>query len=421
MTSGRTGEEPLHLNPRIRIKGIVSQTKQNPCLMVQAPVRGEGLRSHLVTEKEDPEVYGLLREMPSQLRHRPSKPFHFLRKSSRAAFLRMQKLGVLLPTNKLPREVVFCCSPEEPEFHKHLPAWASMRGSQNIDHRKLRVNPALQLQTHQVIPEALCLYVGNTDPFATNYPIAWLGDPVFGTHLPYWAPGKYKGLLSRLVPGRSPPSGLDSQCLDWLLLSEILIDPKRWEKELNEKENRLHKAATTFKEGEYAEVGHILPPLQIAAIRSYYQKFLAEGYAKFGDGQVDHRYGVYNERLALFFHYQLTELVQRITGIQLKLSFSYFASYEKEATLPKHHDKKQAEITVSLLVDYFPEPHGPSSWPLCLDVPGKGPRAFSQELGDALIYNGHKLDHFRETLPPGHISRSLLFHYVRKDYSGPMF
>jgi hypothetical protein len=102
-------------------------------------------------------------------------------------------------------------------------------------------------------------------------------------------------------------------------------------------------------------------------------------------------------------------------------SYVYFASYQPGAALPRHVDREQCEFSISLLVDYEPDPDGPSGWPLCLENPSAPEAGTAADLGvgDALVYRGRELIHYRDPLPAGHQSTSLFFHYVRPDYAGP--
>src|SRR5205085_12676542 len=125
-----------------------------------------------------------------------------------------------------------------------------------------------------------------------------------------------------------------------------------------------------------------------------------------------------------------------------KPSYVYAASYKEGAVLDPHVDREQCEYSISLQVDYYPEPlDGISPWPLFLEpfVPPKdasaSDRRFEQsefksddELkravhlanGDGLLYKGRELVHYRNALPDGNRSTSLFFHYVSESFSGTL-
>src|SRR5262249_44129453 len=100
-------------------------------------------------------------------------------------------------------------------------------------------------------------------------------------------------------------------------------------------------------------------------------------------------------------------------------SYVYFASYFGGALLNRHIDRPQCEHSISLLLDYTPEPLGRSGWPLFLDAP-RGRVRLDQAIGDAVVYCGRELPHFRRALPASHTSTSFFFHYVDASFAGSL-
>jgi hypothetical protein len=103
----------------------------------------------------------------------------------------------------------------------------------------------------------------------------------------------------------------------------------------------------------------------------------------------------------------------------VKPSYVYLASYLEGAELKKHTDREQCEFSVTLCLDFSPEPDLATSWPICLDTP-LGSITIYQALGDGLVYRGTKVPHYRSVLAPGYTSTSIFFHYVPKDFSGSL-
>ena len=93
----------------------------------------------------------------------------------------------------------------------------------------------------------------------------------------------------------------------------------------------------------------------------------------------------------------------------------YFASYLAGAVLEPHRDRAQCELSISLQIDYAPEPEGDTPWPLLIEG-----RAVPLGLGDALVYRGRELTHARGALPEGHASASIFFHYVPEGFTGSL-
>ena len=120
--------------------------------------------------------------------------------------------------------------------------------------------------------------------------------------------------------------------------------------------------------------------------------------------------------------YVLQPLVERILGAEVKPAYSYAWIYRQGAELPVHRDRDACRATVSLLVDYAPVVEGPTPWPLGIYPRGGGAAIeIRQAVGDAVIFNGQELRHFRPRFTAGTHSISLLLHYVDRDFSGVMF
>ena len=106
---------------------------------------------------------------------------------------------------------------------------------------------------------------------------------------------------------------------------------------------------------------------------------------------------VHNESVARFFHHQLTNTVSAIAGEAIKPSYVYLASYLSGAELKKHTDREQCEFSITLCLDFSPEPQLATSWPIRLDTP-EGTVTVYQALGDGLVYRGMKVPHYRNVL-----------------------
>jgi hypothetical protein len=121
--------------------------------------------------------------------------------------------------------------------------------------------------------------------------------------------------------------------------------------------------------------------------------------------------------VARFFHHQLANTISAIAREAIKPSYVYLASYLSGAELKKHTDREQCEFSISLCLDFSPEPQLATSWPIRLDTP-QGTVTVYQALGDGLVYRGVKVPHYRNVLADEHTSTSIFFHYVAEDFAG---
>src|SRR5262249_28985914 len=124
----------------------------------------------------------------------------------------------------------------------------------------------------------------------------------------------------------------------------------------------------------------------------------------------------HNDPLAGVFHRQLAPLVSALAGRPLKPSYSYVASYEPGALLRVHRDRAQCEYSLSILIDFVPEPALAAPWPLHL-FDGAGRVTLFQALGDAVLYRGREILHYRDAFLSGQVSTSMLLHYVPTSFS----
>jgi hypothetical protein len=177
--------------------------------------------------------------------------------------------------------------------------------------------------------------------------------------------------------------------------------------------------ATYFAERGFAPVSGLISTSQIAALRRYYRQLIRTGKMHLGDDQSARRYGAYNDPAASYFLLRLAERMCGYIGQRVKPSYVYTASYLEGANLEPHTDRSQCEFTVTLCIDYAPEPESQTPWPIHLVVKGGTVTVF-QALGDALLFRGCEILHYRNQLPSGQCSTSIFFHYVREDFDGPL-
>ncbi len=125
-----------------------------------------------------------------------------------------------------------------------------------------------------------------------------------------------------------------------------------------------------------------------------------------GDRQSN-RFRARNETITRFLHYEVLELIRKITGKEVRPTYTYLSCYTKGADLPAHTDQPDCEYTVSFIID---KPKN-SSWPIYLDK-NKQPHkhkgradytpkkdsciACDCESGGLMIFNGTDHIHYRE-------------------------
>ena len=288
---------------------------------------------------------------------------------------------------------------------------------------ELVVNSSFRFEPRGEPPAEIRQQVPYVDGLLRGVPVAWIEDSGTGVWAPFWAQGEWAKAVESLRPGHPAPPTLPAEIRHTLASVNVLVSPGAERERRAAWQRTCQDAGAQFQSQGYTIVRDLIHPVHIGALRRYYRALVAGGRLPKGDDQVAERYRLHSEPVAMFFHPQLASLVSRIAGEPVKPSYLYFASYPPGAALPRHVDRLQCEFSISLLIDYSPDPDGPCGWPLFLEHPGipGGVAAADLGLGDAVFYRGRELAHYRDRLPEGHQSSSLFFHYLREDFVGDTF
>jgi hypothetical protein len=255
--------------------------------------------------------------------------------------------------------------------------------------------------------------------FALQGTIAWVPSPATGNLLPFWLGPQLETVVRSLRPNEQVPASTPEGARSLLAATDILVSEDRTSLRLRQREEMIRKASQRFREKGYAPLGDLIHPFHVAALRRYYRYLIRTGAIHLGDGQSPRRYVAYNEPVARFFHRDIAATLSALAVEPLKPSYVYMASYLSGAVLKKHTDRAQCEFSVTLCLDFSPEPVLETPWPIRLNAPTSTVTVY-QALGDGLAYRGTRLPHYRSTLPEGQTSTSIFFHYVGADFAGSL-
>lgn len=388
-----------------------------------APRRGRALRPVTFSREQDPSIFDLLQRIAGgggavevEL--------------DDDAYARLAEAGLLVPEDEIPVVPRFRCDPRDPP-RDLVPRRA--RGATPPGSERLQVNATLRYDDEVRPPDEgraprQTLGAGVTratvNPFAADCAWAWLQHPDAAVPGALSIAAPDRDALRRLRPGEPPPDDLDPELAGALLRADVLVDPADVERRREAWERARRGAAEQLRRDRYATLRGLLHPTQVAALRRYYRQLVAEGHVRFDDRQVPLRYSSHNEPLSRFFQRRLAGLLSELAGEPMKPSYAFFASYTPGAVLEPHRDREQCALSVSLLLDYAPEPDDLSPWPLWLGRGGEAGRsdaaAIHLGLGDGLVYRGTELLHWRDALPEGQASTSIFLHYVPSDFTGSL-
>ncbi len=313
----------------------------------------------------------------------------------------------------LPPDRFYCLLDELP---LHLVPQRSLRLAEVRD-QPLYLNPDCIFCAGDEIPEELASHAYLLSGFALQGTVAWVRSRVTGNLLPFWLGPELADAIQRLRPNETVPEGVPNAYRRLLLAASIV----RAENSSADgcSDERFRNASLSFREKGYVPLGNLIHPFYVAALRRYYRYLIRTGAIRLGDGQSPRRYVAYNEPVARFFHHDIATALSVVAGEALKPSYVYLASYLSGAELKKHTDREQCEFSVTLCLDFSPEPSLATPWPIRLET-ANAPVAVYQTIGDGLAYRGTRLPHYRHPLGEGQTSTSIFFHYVASDFAGSL-
>jgi hypothetical protein len=361
----------------------------------------------------NPEKTGLLHFMLDLINN--PNPERLLEASSENIRNYLLKNGFLIPQSEAPKEIVFAAC-LEPSLLPLVP-----RGSRiaRVPGKSYVVNEKVLLQKDSHRPKGSSR-IPPSWSFPAGKSFIWVENSCTEVASPYWADLDTFSLVSDLIDGSKSPESLNSEMFEVLLQAHILV-PETFEKSLKEEwRGKIAGAHRTMAEEGFAVVRGIIPPLQIAALRKYFRSLRQEGYMGLDPSEaVKERYFIHNDEPTGFFHRQTANLIRSVTQEAIFPSYSFVSSYGNGAFLKKHVDRPQCKWNASLLIDANPETPVEDSWPIFLQS-GEKPSKVNLNMGDAVIYRGTDVPHWRDVMPEGQTQTLLLFHFVPLDFTGTL-
>ena len=167
--------------------------------------------------------------------------------------------------------------------------------------------------------------------------------------------------------------------------------------------------AETFRRDGRVVVGGLIDALLARFFWSYVHTKFASRLLNAGDAAAPTTPGGYGDPAFDGLLEFLRPRIEAEVGLALSPTYSYFRFYKHGDQLKRHRDRPACEISVSLNVGQSPaEP-----WPLHL-AGAAGPAAAMLGPGDALVYRGIEVAHWREPYQGRELVQVFL-HYVDRD------
>jgi len=167
--------------------------------------------------------------------------------------------------------------------------------------------------------------------------------------------------------------------------------------------------AKGFEQNGYVVIKQFIPRIMCEYIAKNVRVLEANSRLSFGDTQVEKAFSGGSAAVTETLLDVMTPVLSQTLDCELYPTYSYLRIYVKGAELGKHTDRQSCEISATLPIEY----ESPGIWPLCIEV-GGNPRKIELEPGDALIYKGIQIPHWRDAFD-GERQVQIFLHYVKKD------
>lgn len=168
---------------------------------------------------------------------------------------------------------------------------------------------------------------------------------------------------------------------------------------------------TEFDQKGYSIVRGFLDPISVATVSRYMEYRAKQNNGKRQDPVS--QYSFYADPLAETILYNSKADIEDVCEKQLDPTYSYSRVYVKGDELKRHVDRPSCEISVTVNVAITAD----TPWPIWCQYKDNDPVECLLAPGDAVVYKGCEVYHWREPLRHADINAQFMLHYV--DKNGP--
>lgn len=167
--------------------------------------------------------------------------------------------------------------------------------------------------------------------------------------------------------------------------------------------------AERFEQHGYVVIKQFMPRIMSEYIARNVRVLEANSRLKFGDTQVEKAFSGGSAAITETLLDLMTPVLSQTLNCEFYPTYSYLRIYVKGAELHKHTDRYSCEVSATIPLEY----ECSAIWPLCIEIDGNV-KKIELEPGDALIYKGIQIPHWREPFE-GERQVQVFLHYVKKD------
>lgn len=163
----------------------------------------------------------------------------------------------------------------------------------------------------------------------------------------------------------------------------------------------------------YLKVDQLIDERTINTVSKYFENKINRGewVAKSQLGNEDStKLGYYSDPLIEVILAEYLPVIESNTGLELEPTYSFSRVYQEGEELFPHSDRPACEISVTVNVASVNEIS-----PIWMQYKNNDPSKYLLKPGDAIIYKGCEVLHWRRPLPKGHLTVQFMLHYVNKN------
>tara|TARA_R110002072_G_scaffold201632_2_gene359377 strand:+ start:2430 stop:3014 length:585 start_codon:yes stop_codon:yes gene_type:complete len=172
---------------------------------------------------------------------------------------------------------------------------------------------------------------------------------------------------------------------------------------------------SSFQSAGYVKVECLIDDQTIKTISQYFENKINRG-EWVGKKEVEvndaSKLGYYADPLIEVMLKQCQPAIEQHTGLELDPTYSFSRVYQEGEELTPHTDRPSCEISVTINVACTGD-----AWAIWMQYKDNDPVKCMLNPGDAVIYKGCEVTHWRRKLPKGQINVQFMLHYV--DKNGP--
>lgn len=170
-----------------------------------------------------------------------------------------------------------------------------------------------------------------------------------------------------------------------------------------------------FQNAGYKKVESLIDAQTIETVSQYFENKIRRGEWQSNSEIIENaasKLGYYADPLIEVMLKQCQPAIEQHTGLLLEPTYSFSRVYQGGEELKPHTDRPSCEISVTVNIACTGD-----VWPIWMQYEDNDPVKCMLGPGDAVIYKGCEVTHWRRKLPKSQINVQFMLHYV--DKNGP--